>query len=351
MKVHLLAAVLLAGCYEAKPQLPKGYLGSPVRSGWPPAAAYAPDNFHPANRLFQRLYVLRAEGPVAGSVSPSQTDVPFSPRETLGAVDRAEIRALLSALSRGEDGFGSIPSPAARWVLASDLTAFLARFASRDRSDPEFLEELASAALAARGSAAPEPAPLPPPLRAGDWSEEAVPPVPAFRPSAADLRWTRIFRREGESVLLRLRISAGPAGEPILLPIGSEAWHLSAGKGSAAPAARLYHLKREKLARGADPWEEVPPGSVAAIRDPLDPSRPPPSGRLPELCTRCHPGPGLEARGPSARAPSTKARDAAPPVAAPAPAPPGAALAAEAPAGSAQREDARRALEALVWPR
>jgi len=241
-----LSLALLPACYEIKPKLPKDYIGSPAAPGWPPPAVYAADPFHPANRLFHRLWGLGGESPFPRLEKPS-------------AVDRAEILALLGALREGEEGLASVASPAARAVMQSDLLAAAAKLSAAGAADREVLGELARAALALSGDAPADSKTLPPPLREAGWTETTGAGDPALRPSASDLRWTRTFERGDGSVVLRLRIGARASGEPVLLDVGSEAWHIRLGDdGPEAP--RAFALRRARLLGGEDPWEELPAG-------------------------------------------------------------------------------------------
>ena len=341
------ALFLLAGCYEIPPRVPEGYVGGPAEPGWPPPAVYDPDRFHPANRLFQRLFVLGVRG--SGGADPASGDVPFSTRRDLGAVDRAEVRGLLDALGREEPGSSFPADPAARGLLASDLLWLAARLealrvagagppppgnmveraeAPAGGSMQPSIRSLSGAARALAAVDAPAAAaPLPPPLREAGWTEVEAPPVPGLRPSLADLRWTRAFRGGGERpaiALVRLRIAAGPDGRPLLLPLGSEAWILTPG-GEGRLAARAFRYRRSKLIHGEEPWEEVTADDEIAVIDPRDPLRDPPRGKVAALCSGCHCGPGA---GPKAAVDPSR--------------PGGSDQLAEV-----QSADARRALEAL----
>ncbi len=163
--------------------------------------------------------------------------------------------------------------------------------------------------------------------------EEAGPPVPGLRPSPADLRWTRTFRRSapadpsdrrGEAAVLRLRIGERADGEPVLLEIGSEAWFFSRGK-SGEPACRAFRMRRSLLISGEDPWQEVPPDAEIAVLDPEDPLRSPLVGSAGSLCDR------LRAALERGAGPTS----------------PGGTRAPAAPAPQDQLEDARRALRFL----
>lgn len=291
-KVTPLALIFLAsGCYEIEPQLPRGYAGSEPRSGWPPPPVYSVDPFHPANRLFQRLFVLSAPGKPPLHAG----DLPFATTESLGPVDRAEALGLLEELVEGQ-AHQRVTGPAVRAAMQSDLLAFLARLDAAGGANAELRKRMIGAVFLLAGDEETGAERLPPPMRGEGWVESG-PRARAFRPSAADLRWTRIFRRPGEAMLLRSRVGARTGGDPALLLLGSEAWTLSAAK-EGPPAARVFHLRRARLVRGEDPWEEVPPDAAVSMRNPDDPARPPLSGTARALCARCHPGPGLEVPAP-----------------------------------------------------
>ncbi len=287
------------GCYEIEPQISKDFIGSPAQPGWPSPAAYADDPFHPANRIFQRLFVLGAEPAAAGG------DMPTSPRESLSAIDRAELAALLDALAKGGDRTPPLGNEA-RLLLETDLLAALLRLVPENPSSDE--AELLEMVL--RGTMEPASPPrsrldVPPPLRGGGWTEAGGPRSAGLIPSPADFRWTRSFRSEGRTALVRLRIAAKEGGEPALLQLGSEAWLLDAA-GQGPPLARVFHFRRTRLLRGEEPWEEVPAGTTIAVRHPEKPSAGPISGEVRAICAACHAGPGLEAKRelpPLARAP------------------------------------------------
>jgi hypothetical protein len=255
------------------------------------------------------LFVLGGRG--SGGAAPASGDVPFSTRRDLGPVDRAEVVSLLHALEGEEPGGTLADDPAARGLLASDLLWLAARFealraAGAGPATPVSMVERAEAppgdsieqsirlfSRAAQSFAAkdvPVAAPLPPPLRDGGWTEVEGPPVPGLRPSLADLRWTRVFRGGGErpaTALVRLRITAGPDGGPLLLPLGSEAWILAPGA-DGRPAGRAFRFRRSKLIRGEEPWEEVAAEEEIAVIDPRDPLKDPPRGKVAALCSGCH---------------------------------------------------------------
>jgi hypothetical protein len=341
----LLLAAALSGCYAIEPD-PAELEGKPLPPGWPPPAVYDRDPLHPANRIFQRLFVL-GDGAAAMSPGERDADIPFSLRQAFGEVDRAEIASLFEALARGEGGsFPSIPS--VRAVFQSDLLAIGTRERGENRGLAEILgraalrlaSEVPSGAdpsarvppdpsrrvpspvdapgrvrrerypriYAAPGVGADRYPPpetgagmLPPPLRDPSWKEEETAIAAGFRPSPADLRWTCIFRRAGfprAAALVRLRIGIDSRKEPVLLPLGSEAWILEERGEGRSPAPRVFHFRRSRLLAGADPWDDVTERTVA-IRDPRDPSRPLLAGRPEALCTGCHPGPSLEAHPPA----------------------------------------------------
>ncbi len=280
----------LPGCYEIEPEIAKDYVGSPAQPGWPAPAVYSSDPFHPANRIFQRLFVLGEEPAAAIG-----TDPPFSMKESLSAIDRAELAALLDALAKGGDRSPPLGMEA-RLLLETDILAFLLRLESKD-SFPKGTELME---LALRGK--PEPASLPrsnlalpPPLRDGSWAETDGPRAAGLVPSASDFRWTRSFRGAGRAALVRLRIAAKEDGEPVLLQLGSEAWLLDAA-GQGPPLARGFYFRRTRLLRGEEPWEEVPAGAALALRHPEKPAAAPISGELRAVCASCHPGPGLDAK-------------------------------------------------------
>lgn len=324
------ACLSISGCYEIEPIIPDGYVGGSAEPGWPPPRIYSADPFHPSNRLFQRLFVLRAgstlEGPGDLGKGERWEDIPFSPRETFTALDQAEVAALLEVLSEARRPASSFPEePSLRAILQSDLLSVAARIHGTGGFTRELSEDLFDAAASLSADSPSQPAILPPPLGEPGWEERAGPRAPGLRPSAADLRWTRVFRRgtDREGALVRLRIGIGPAGEPVLFPIGSEAWILTAGSGRS-PAPRVFRFRRSRAAGGEDPWIEVPEGVDVAIRDPLNPGGPPLTGKPDSLCGRCHPGPSI---GPIL--------------------PPG------EPSGEAgdQLEDARRALKSISFRR
>ena len=70
-----------AGCYEIPPKIPEAYVGGETAPGWPPQAVYHSDPFHPANLLFQRLFILNKHS------------------ESFDEVDRAEIAVLVLRLN------------------------------------------------------------------------------------------------------------------------------------------------------------------------------------------------------------------------------------------------------------
>jgi hypothetical protein len=329
-------ALLLAfpGCYQIPPELSPDYIGSLAEPGWPPPEVYSLDPFHPANRLFQRLFVLGEHEEPA--LSCRRADLPFSPRESLGPIDRAEVQGLLEEIEKDLAGAAAVSDPVARSLLQSDLLLFLARMAASGQAAPELRVDLAAAALVLAGEPPLAADGLPVLLKEPGWSESPGPRAAGFRPSLADLRWTRTFRRGGgrEAALVRLRIGADREGEPLLLEEGSEAWLLTASE-SGPPRPAVLQLRRARAIRGVDGWEPVEDEKVL-IRNPDDPGRPPLAGRLEPLCGSCHPGPGLEASRPPAAVPAG-AGEPAPPSAPAAPA-----------TKDDQREDARRALrEAL----
>jgi len=329
---------LLVGCYQIPPEIPRDYIGSDPAPGWPPPAAYDRDPFHPANRLFQRLWIGLPGG-----------DEPISAKESFDAADRIEIIGLLAALKN--TGFTAASTAAVKpvfWVvLQADLLAVAARLGLGLAPDPasgvqkDLVEEalgpdfqaagfpgkLTGAALRLAapvdGAGAPPEIPahaaLPPVLREPGWVESARPPGPGLRPCAADLRWTRILERRQaggppggtvqavETALLRLRIGVRGDGEPVLLPLGSEAWILSPSENGGPPRSRVFHLRRVLLAAGEDPWVEVSSMGRIAVLDPADPRRPLIAGKVSALCAGCHPGPGIEARPPASPASSPAA--------------------------------------------
>ncbi len=351
----LLALMMFCGCYEIRPELPENYIGSQARPGWPPPAVYSSDPFHPANRLYQRLFVFggreasNLEGD-EGISSPAWKegqfqfwDAPFSPREVLSAADRAEVLALLEVLSRESGGDSYPEDPILRGILQSDLLSVACRL----NLEGEIQKELARAALHLAWKeiqAPPDLLALPPPLRKPGWKEIAGPRRRGLSPSPADFRWTRVFRcntpsdsgggvpklqggsnsRESERALLRLRIGVRPDGAPVLLPIGSEAWFLASSK-AGLPHSRIFRFHRVRLLRGEDPWEEVPGGEVIAIRNPEDPGKSTLKGKAAAVCSSCHRGPSLEPGSPAEKSEGTDA-----------PFPP-----------ERQLQDARRALRSL----
>jgi hypothetical protein len=210
-----------------------------------------------------------------------------------------------------------------RAVLGSDILAVAARERGKGRNLAETLGR-AALRLASEdppgtdGYHPPETGTwtLPPPLRDASWKEAKDPIAPGFRPSPSDLRWTRIYRREGSphaAALVRLRIGVDARKEPVLLPLGSEAWILEERGEGRPPAPGVFRLRRSRLLAGVDPWEDAT-GSTIGIRDPLDPSQPPLIGRPEALCSGCHPGPGLGSRPsapPHAAGPPDQLREAA----------------------------------------
>ena len=108
--------LVLLGCYEAPPRLPPDYHSQPPPRGWPPAAVYVEDRFHPANRWFHRAFSARDAG---GQPLAAPSDVADSPLAEPTAVDRAELLALLAALL--EEGLPAASEPLSGALLRADL--------------------------------------------------------------------------------------------------------------------------------------------------------------------------------------------------------------------------------------
>jgi hypothetical protein len=121
-----LAVLVSVSCREIPPRLPEGYLGGPSARGWPPAAVYHPDPFHPANRLHQRLFLLSQDPP-----PPPSSSLPSpAPRSDLDPLDRAEIDALLERSLAPSSTVDAL-APASRARLRADLEAAAAALRAR----------------------------------------------------------------------------------------------------------------------------------------------------------------------------------------------------------------------------
>ncbi|HVR76079.1 MAG TPA: hypothetical protein VMT52_17235 [Planctomycetota bacterium] len=291
------ALILAAGCYEISPEIPDGYIGSPAAPGWPPPAVYDADSLHPRNRWFHRAFGRRG---LEGDALPAPPDAPSGSLMTLGPVDRAEIAALLarSAADRESAARGAlVTSPRARAadaIFRSDALAEASRLAAEAGESPggRGIVSLLLAAARARVGSQPLPAlpreAVPPPLREGEWIEKPPPRTRGLQPSAADIRWTRVFagrERPKHTLLLRLRTALDLDGKVALLPLASECWESETTDGP--PRFRVWRFDRAEWLRGGDPWRAIPPGTAITIRSPLDPSSRL-TGLAPALCASCH---------------------------------------------------------------
>lgn len=286
--------ILVAGCYEISPEIPEGYIGSPAAPGWPPPAVYDADTLHPRNRWFHRTFGRRG---LEGDVLPASADAPSGSLVTLGPVDRAEIAALLARIaadgeaSARENLATSTRARAADTIFSSDALAEASRLAAEAGESPGgrgIVSLLLGAARArAGGHALPREA-VPPPLREGEWIEKPPPRTRGLEPSAADIRWTRVFaarERPKHTLLLRLRTALDLEGKVALLPLASECWEAETTDGP--PRFRVWRFDRAEWLRGGDPWRAVPPGTAITIRSPVDPSSRL-TGLAPALCASCH---------------------------------------------------------------
>ena len=279
----LVAGVMTAGgCYEVPPIIPQGYVGGPTARGWPPVTAYHLEPFHPRNRWFQRAFGGR-DG--QGGLLPVHADEPLGTNTRFSLVDRAELCALLEAVTlvdndrAGSSGLATADSRqgVTEAIFRSDLLAEASRLRSQGlMADEE--KELVSSLLRVARSVGEEvkcldgglpPEAEPPPLRTGEWLDaEAtavsnVPFPPSLLPSTADMRWTRVLEEKPAGsfqqrlVLLRLRVALDQRGEPLLLSIGSECWQLW---GDGKTVSHLWRFDRAEWLSGREPWREVPVG-------------------------------------------------------------------------------------------
>lgn len=216
---RVLATIFLAsasGCYEIPPQA-RAQRSREQPAGWPPLAVYHSDPFHVANRLFQRLFLVRTRR--------IQGDVPVADRAPFNRVDVAEILGLLATLGdqrQGSEGLGL--SPRGSSLLAADL-----RFQASILGDGEKSRAVVTAMRRASIPGTHE-GPLP---------ELPDPPKNASR----DVGF--------------------PDGHPLPAGNGLEAWALEGPPG--ARRVRVYHLRRADWLRGGDGWVEVGEGEVIGV--------------------------------------------------------------------------------------
>ncbi len=241
----------LASCYEIPPRIPEDYVGGPTEAGWPPVAVYHVDPFHPANRIFQRLFILEA-GPAGG-------DVPCLPREAFTPVDVAEIQALAEAVERealGDSGSEPLVDRGRRLLeidLRSAVELLRERAQEADLGLAQALDPLL-AAIRSRDSAAGSMAiPVPPP---GALTRDA------FTKTSPD--------------------------HPLPARSGLEAWALAKGEGGKPGPARIFHFRRARWIQGQEPWDEVPPDRAIILRSGISPAGNDRFGTINSLCGRCH---------------------------------------------------------------
>jgi hypothetical protein len=235
--------------------------------------------------------------------------------DSISAVDRAELEALLDRISReegsrqGEGSWGGPRGGVARSIFCSDLLQVGASLAAgaapgeKWRKLASGMIEAAKAAGAGLSEEAAAPEAQPPPLRSGEWLEAAPPTSPGLLSSKRDLRWTRVARERDppgsapHAVLVRLRVAVDPAGRPLLLPLASECWELE-GTSGGGTVPRVWRFDREAWVQGREPWRKLEGSAEIALRDPEDKAL---AGGLEGICLSCHAG-----RKPEGPAPEDK---------------------------------------------
>jgi hypothetical protein len=256
----LLAAVIGYGCFEIPPTVPEDYVGGEPAEGWPPPRVYHPDRFHPANRLFQRLFVLECDAPCG--------DVAFPGRRAFSALDVAELVVLLSRTGAATASGGDAPEwsetlpPSGLRLLEADLRALAGFLRARDlpgdASVARLLDGLRSRMPKGRLARAP-----------------AIPPPPGG-----------VEMEHGPALAGPL-----PAAHPLPLASDLEWWRLEGAPPQGAAAA-VYQLRRERWLAGSEGWARLDGEASIVVKAPEDASEPGVRiGTIMELCGNCH-GPG-----------------------------------------------------------
>ena len=284
----VLLLTVLAGCYAIPPELPEDYIGSETALGWPPPQAYTADAFHPANRWFHRVFSGRTPH---GRVAPVDPATPFPKVDHLAPVDRAEVAALLEALTR--EPLPDDTPELTRAIFRRDLSEASAAFAKVDADLGERHRRFAREAEKETPSRLDESTPKTAQQKtrttlsdfAGLFDKRSAPPFSPHEwqstgeghaPAGAWHKW----RSKGDPPRALLVIESAYENTP------SEYWLLRERRGELVPV--IYRFDRDAWTRGEAPWVSYRGGDEVTIRLPFGAEPETRRGTVRELCRPCH---------------------------------------------------------------